>query len=118
LQDSLFEHLFGLLPDTVLLLDSKGLVEMANPEARRWFASHHMEPAQYVVLLDDKAKSQLFARMPLQSYEMSYILGTRHLYLTILIDYIQLSGEQRTVLILRDNTEHKQKIAELERLTR
>lgn len=116
LQDSQFEHLFGLLPDTVLLLDSKGLVEKANPEARRWFASHHMEPAQYVNLLDDNAKSQLLARIPLHAYEMSYILNTQRLYLTVLIDYIQLSGEQRTLLILRDDTEHKQKIAELERL--
>ncbi len=116
LQDSLLERLFGFLPDTVLLLDSKGLVEKANPEARRWFASHHIAPEQYVDLLDDKVKGQLLARIPLQAYEMSHILGTQRLYVTVLIDYIQLSGEQRTLLILRDDTEHKQKIAELERL--
>ncbi|MNO20994.1 Cyclic di-GMP phosphodiesterase Gmr [compost metagenome] len=108
LYDKRYEKLFNMNPDPIILVNLKGTIKNANPEAIELFGSENLKSFSFFDLLDQEIKAWIQAGKKIQRYETELFHNNKRFTLLIDADYVWVENEQHILLILRDITTQKE----------
>ena len=108
LYDKRYEKLFNMNPDSIMLMDFKGMIKNANPKAEQLLAMLQITQSQFISLLDDHLKEKISNKQVIHEYETEISYQEKRIAILVNADYVWVDNEQHILFILRDISVQKQ----------
>lgn len=108
LYDKRYEKLFNMNPDSIMLMDFKGIIKNANPKAEQLLEMLQIAQSRFISLLDNDLKEKVRNKQVIHEHEITISSCNRSIAMLVNADYVWVENEEHILFILRDISVQKQ----------